>query len=412
MKKKTKWLALILTLMMAISLLATPAAAASGNPYAVPGTSYGGNPYSPVVLGPGTVVKEEQSPYNLIRVFMENQVVVTMDEQFVLNYTATASNITNRGFSSRGGYAWLVEAAVNRAINDKSVTRTASGTCAYGDKVINLATADGKPLPIDYLITNFFRQPVTQIRDLDTVGYTLTYRNGTTATAYAAVQSYGDALPTAPTTSTTPTTPVYFYCDIWNVRDLNDETIEVYLRNGMIVTMEKQMIVDWVDARQRVGKDVSISYWHDRWEMNDDGAAVCVNFCQTLLDALIVQGWTVYPAEAIQPNYSHRAFPSKDVLRQGVATSRVLVRSLDRMRTDDTTSDVTISFNYSYYSPYYGWWTDSVDYQMSFEFICRDRNAATGYNFYSLARPENFLQSYNNVQAVWLTDKELEAIKR
>lgn len=409
MKRKTKWLALILTLMMAISLLATPAMATSYNPYAVPGTSYGGNPYSPVVLVPGTVVKEEQSPYNLIRVFMENQVVVTFDEQLVLNYTSTAS-YANRGFSSTGGYAWLAEAAVQRVLNDKSVVRAADGkSCTYSDKVINLATADGKPMPIDYLITNFFRQPVTQIKDLDVVSYTLTNRNGASTTVRAAVQSYGDAIPTP---STTPTTPVYSYCDIWEVRDLDTETIEVYLRNGMIVTMEKQMVVDWIDARQRLGNDVSISYWHDRWEMNDDGAAVCVNFCQTLLDALIVQGWTVYPAEAIQPNYSHRAFPSKDVLRQGVATSRVLVRSLDRMRTEDTTSDVTIYFDYSYYSPYYGWWTESMDYQMKFEFICRDRNAASGFNVYSLARPENFLQSYNNVQSVWLTDKELEAIRR
>lgn len=401
--KKTKLVALLLTVMMAISLMVAPAAAASGNPYAVPGTSYGGNPYAPVVLGPGTVVKEEQSPYNLIRVFMENQVVVTMDERFVLDYTSTAS-YANRGFSSKGGYSWLVEAAINRALADKSVARSADGkSCTYGDKVINLSTADGKPLPIDYLITNYFRQPVTQIRDLDTVSYTLTYRNGTTTTSYIAVQSYGDE---------TPTTPAYSHYSIWNVRDLDDYTIEVYLRNGMIVTMEKQMIVDWVDARQRLGKDMSISYWHDRWEMNDDGAAVCVDFCQVLLDALITQGWTVYPAEAIQPNYSHRPIPSRDVMSQNATTNQVLIRSLERLRTADTTSDVTIYFDYSYSSPYLGRWTESVDYQMSFEFICQDRNATSGYSFYSLAKPEYFLQSFNNVKSVWLTDKELNALRR
>lgn len=406
--KKTKLLALLLTVAMALSLMVAPAAAASGNPYAVPGTTYGGNPYAPVVLGPGTVVKEEQSPYNLVRVFMENQVVVTMDERFVLDYTSTAA-YTNRGFSSKGGYAWLAEAAINRALNDKSLARATNGTITYGDKVINLSTADGKPLPIDYLVTNFFRQPVTQIKDLDTVCYTLTYRNGTTATSYIAVQSYGDAIPTP---GNSPTTPIYSYCDIWNVRDLDDETIEVYLRNGMIVTMEKKMIVDWVGARQRLGKDLSISYWHDWWEMDDDGADACVNFCQTLLDALIIQGWTVYPAEAIQPNYSHRAYPARDVLSQSATTRQVLVRSLERLRTADTTSDVAICFDYSYYSPYYGRWTDTTEYQMSFEFICRDRTTASGYNFYALTRPEHFLQSFNAVQSVWLTDRELEALKR
>ena len=410
--KKTKLLALILTLMMAISLMATPASAASSNPYAVPGTSYGGNPYSPVVLGPGTVVKEEQSPYNLIRVFMENQVVVTFDEQFFLNYTSTAS-YASRGFSSKGGYAWLAEAAVQRAINDKSVTRSADGkSCTYGDKVINLSTANGEPLPIDYLITNFFRQPVTQIKDLDVVSYTLTSNKGVSTTAYAAVQSYGDAIPTP---SNTPATPAYSYCDIWAVRDLDDENFEVYLRSGMIVTMEKKMVCDWVDARQQIGKDVTVSSWRSRWEMDDDGAAACVDFCQVLLDALITQGWTVYPAESIQPNYSHRAYPAKDVLWQGATSDRVLLRSLERLRTEDTTADVTIYFNHNYNTSF-GRWTDSVGYQMSFEFICQNivpspNSATNNFNFYSLTKPEYFLKCFNAAQSVWLTNKDLALLK-
>lgn len=394
--KKTRMATLFLAVLMAFSLMATPAFAASGS-YAAAGPTYGGNPYAPVILGPGTVVVEEHAEADLIHVFLEDQVVVTMDEKFVLDYTSTAT-YADRGFSSRGGYAWVAEEAVNRILREKMVARAADGkSCTYGDKVIHLSTATGDSLALDYLITNFFRQPVKEIRNLDTVSYTLVYRNGRTATSYISVRSYGDKTPNASTT----------YCDIWQVRDLDDETIEVYLRNGMIVTLKKQMIVDWVDARQQLGNTFGISSWHDRWEMNDEGATACEDFCQTLLDNLIRQGWTVFPAEALEPNYSYRKFPVEDVMWQGVTSSRVLVRSLERLRTEDTASDITIYFDYS---NWYGRWTHSVAHEMRFEFLCRDNNTVSGFNFYDLSRPEYFMRGFNAAQGVWLTDAEVRDI--
>lgn len=405
MKKKPKFVALFLAFVMVFSLMATPAfAATSGNPYATPGTTYGGNPYAPVVLGPGTVVKEEQLP-NLIHVFMENQVVVTMDEQFVLNYTSTAS-YTSRGFSSQGGYAWLAEAAIDRAIRDKSVARAADGkSCIYGDKVINLATADGKPLPIDYLITNFFRQPVTEIRVLDTVSYKLTARNGKTTTSYISVRSYGDAVP-----DTSPTTPTTMDYDIWEVRDLDDGRIEVYLRNGMIVTLEKAMIVDWVNARKALGGRFKMSYWHDRYEMDDESAETCVDFGQKLLDALIAQGWTTYPTDLEDWTYNSWYIPEADLMCEDVGTSRVLVWSLENARGGaGTEAEVTIYFDY--YNAY-GRWTHSTGYTLSFEFLGRVQDQSTGFAFWTLTRPGHFTQAFDAARTFWLTSNELRTIRR
>lgn len=397
--KKTKFVTLLLAMVMAFSLMATPALAASGAAYPASGPTYGGNPYAPVILGPGTVVAEDHSPYGLIHVFLENQVVVTMDEQFVLNYTAT-SGYVDRKFSSRAGYTWLVEEAMNRVTREKTVTRAADGkSLVYGDTVIHLSTATGEALALDYLITNFFRQPVKEIRTLDTVGYTLTYRNGKTATSYISVRTYGDALPSAAV-----------YCDIWTVRELDDYTIEVYLRNGMVVTLEKAMIIAWVDARQDLGWTFDISSWHDKWEMDDEGAATCVDFCQTLLDALIRQGWTVFPAEALEPGYTYRNSLIRDgVMRWDVPTDRVLVRSLERLRSADTTSDVTIYFDYA---NQYGRWTHTVPYAMSFEFLCRSETTASGFNFYNLSRPEYFVRAFKAAQTFWLTDAEIQTISR
>lgn len=393
--RKTKIAALFLAIVMAFSLMTTPAFAASN-------TTYGGNPYAPVVLGAGTVVVEEHSPYDLIHVFLDDKVVVTMDEQFVLNYTSTGTYV-DRGFSSKAGYAWLAESAINLVLREKLVARAADGkSCVYGDGVISLATATGDAMSLDYLVQNYFRQPLpdTGVRTLDTVSYTLTYRGGKTVTSTITVRSYGD---------TTPSISPTYACDIWTVREVDDYTIEVYLRNGIIVTLEKQMIVDWVDARQRLGTTFSIDSWHDRWEMDDEGAAICVDFCPTLLDALILQGWTVFPAEALEPNYSYLAFPVENVMWRGVTSSQVLVRSLERLRTEDTTADVTIYFDYA---NRYGLWTNSTSYQMSFEFICRNDATASGFGFYTLTKPEYCAWSFKAAQSFWLTAQDVRNISR
>lgn len=420
MKKKTKLTALFLALIMALSL-ATPAFAYTPAPTSVNNPSpsvatgaYGGNPYAPVILGPGTVVVEDQN--NLIHVFLEDQVVVTMDVQFVLNYTATG-NYKSRGFSSKGGYAWLAEEAINRALNEKTVARAADGnSCTYGEKATHLSTATGEALPVDYIITAYFRQPVKELRTLDTVSYTLTHQNGKTVTSTITVRAYGEATPTQ--------SSIYALDSIWAVREVDDYTIEVYLRNGMIVTLAKQMVVDWVDSRQNLGKTFGIDSWHDRYEMDDDGAVVCESFCQTLLDDLIRQDWTVFPTKALEPGYEYQAFPATGVMRPDVKSDLVLARAMEKRRTADTSSDITIYFDY--YNRY-GRLTHSVPYQMRFEFICRNivtsasasgagnatKPTVNDFNFYSLAKPEYFLRSYNAAQkAAWLTDAEIAAISR
>lgn len=392
--KKTKIVSLILTLIMAFSL-AIPAAAASDKTYPTPGTTYGGNPYDPVILTDGTVLVEDK--VGLIRVFLDSQVVVTMSEQFMLDYTSTATT-TNRGFTSKYGYAWLAEQTADRLIREKLVTRAADGkSLTYGDKVIHLSTAGSSAMELEYLVKNYFRQPVTEIRTLDTVSYTLTYRNGKTSTSTISVQTYGDTIPSIST-----------YRSIWAVRELDDYTIEVYLRNGMVVTLDKSMIIDWVDARQSLGKTFKITSWHDRYEMDDAGAELCVTFCQELLDELIIQGWTVFPAAALEPGYSYRKFDVRDVMTKGVTMDRVLVRSLERLRTEDTTSDVTIYFDY------YDWngrLYNTVECPMSFEFLYRNENTASGFGFYSLTRPEHFMRAYNAAQNFWLTDDDLRSIE-
>ena len=392
--KKTKIVSLILALIMAFSL-AIPAAAASDKTYPTPGTTYGGNPYDPVILTDGTVLVEDK--VGLIRVFLDGQVVVTMSEQFMLDYTSTATT-TNRGFTSKYGYAWLAEQTADRLIREKLVTRADDGkSLAYGDKVIHLSTAGSSAMELEYLVKNHFRQPVTEIRTLDTVSYTLTYRNGKASTSTISVQTYGDTIPS-----------ISAYRSIWAVRELDDYTIEVYLRNGMVVTLNKSMIVDWVDARQRLGSTFKLDSWHDRYEMDDEGARTCVDFCQELLDELIIQGWTVFPAAALEPGYSYRKFDVRDVMAKDVTMDRVLVRSLERLRTEDTTSDVTIYFDY------YDWngrLYNTVECPMSFEFLYRDTNTASGFGFYQLTRPEYFRWAYNTAQDFWLTDDDLRAIE-
>lgn len=392
--KKTKIVSLILALIMAFSL-AIPAAAASDKTYPTPGTTYGGNPYDPVILTDGTVLVEDK--VGLIRVFLDSQVVVTMSEQFMLDYTSTATT-TNRGFTSKYGYAWLAEQTADRLIREKLVTRAADGkSLTYGDKVIHLSTAGSSAMELEYLVKNYFRQPVTEIRTLDTVSYTLTYRNGKTSTSTISVQTYGDTIPSIST-----------YRSIWAVRELDDYTIEVYLRNGMVVTLDKSMIIDWVDARQSLGKTFKITSWHDRYEMDDAGAELCVTFCQELLDELITQGWTAYPTNLLGQSYDSWWMSTDDVMARGVTTNRVLVRSLERLRTEDTTADVTIYFDY--YNRY-GKWTSTVAHQMRFEFLYRNSATASGFDFYQLTRPEHFRWAYNTAQDFWLTDDDLRAIE-
>lgn len=394
--KKTKIVSLLLALIMAFSL-AIPAAAASDKTYPTPGTTYGGNPYDPVILTDGTALVEDK--VGLIRVFLDGQVVVTMSEQFMLDYTSTATT-TNRGFTSKYGYAWLAEQTADRLLREKLVTRATDGkSLAYGDKVIHLSTAGSNAMELEYLVKNYFRQPVTEIRTLDTVSYTLTYRNGKTSTSTISIQTYGDSIPS-----------ISAYRNIWTVREVDDYTIEVYLRNGMVVTLEKVMIIDWVNARQNLGKTFKLDYWHDRYEMDDAGAELCVTFCQELLDELITQGWTTYPTNLLGQSYDPNSWwmSTDDVMARDVTTSQVLVRSLERLRTENTAADITIYFDYA---NRYGKWTHTVPYSVRFEFLCRNDNTASGFGFYSLTRPEHFMRAYNAAQNFWLTDDDLRAIE-
>ena len=48
---------------------------------------------------------------------------------------------------------------------------------------------------------------------------------------------------------------------------------------------------------------------------------------------------------------------------------------------------------------------------MSFEFLYRDTNTASGFGFYQLTRPEHFRWAYNTAQDFWLTDDDLRAIE-
>ena len=413
---KTKLSAFVLATLMAFSLAVSPAAAASTNPVA-------GNPYAPTTLTDGTVVVEQRPGSNatLIHAFLYPQTVVTMDEQFVLNYTDTTSG-AKRGFSSQTGYEQFVGNTVNWLIQRKLVTRVSDGkSCTYGADAIKLSTTSEEPMAISYLLNNYFRVPAS-VEPLATVSHERTYQNRTTTT-YANVRSYsktGEPLnpnnplfpdnPNYPNVTPPISDPDSYACDIWAVRDLDDGRIEVYLRNGMIVRLEKAMIVDWVDSRNRSSREFGLSYWYNDPGMNDEGAKLCVDFCQDLLDALVLQGWTVYPPdEALKPGYSYRKFPVEDVMWANVTTDQVLMRSLERVRSADTTAEMKIYFDWYDNRGQVDHW---VSYPMSFEFMLRDDDTASGFNFWAMTRSEHFVRCFNKAQDFWLSWSDLQAIRR
>ena len=66
------------------------------------------------------------------------------------------------------------------------------------------------------------------------------------------------------------------------------------------------------------------------------------------------------------------------------------------------------------YFDYYDWngrLYNTVECPMSFEFLYRNENTASGFGFYSLTRPEHFMRAYNAAQNFWLTDDDLRSIE-
>ncbi len=49
---------------------------------------------------------------------------------------------------------------------------------------------------------------------------------------------------------------------------------------------------------------------------------------------------------------------------------------------------------------------------MSFEFMLRDDDTASGFNFWAMTRSEHFVRCFNKAQDFWLSWSDLQAIRR
>lgn len=332
-----------------------------------------------------------------INVFLPGQYMVTMSEQFVCDFAvdgATTANV-KRTVTSNSGHIELAERVIGQLIwTGLMQGPEIDGSYAYNDQIFWVSTDQSCGMKTPDLV-KFHTYVDVDVYVEGVVDLTVVH-DGVMSMSCMTVCRYEEVV--------TNPYPANRY-QIWAVKELDEDRIEVYLENGMIVSFDKAMVVDWMDNRYYLGGSFSLGCGSNDEQIVDQyGQIICLDFFQGLLDSLVVQGWTVYDDESLDPGYTYEAFPVQNVMRADrLAHDSVLTPALEEMRDSDTKAEVEMVFEW--YDC--GEFEHAVQYPATIEFIGYN-NTGNGYDLMSWPTPGGFVYHFYQTRFMQINDWIIE----
>lgn len=381
---KNKFFAFVLAMVMTISLTIPAYASATGccaydapdNPgYTIPGD------WAPTA---DDVIIERRADKAWINVFLPDQRMLAMSEYFLTDVlSAKASDSTVEIVSHNDDCVELAKQIVDQLLASKLVQESPTGDgYTYASDILQVVSPNSWGMPTAELIEEYYTKvPVDVYFDGTAYTNTTDYLYSGWMDLYTYAEAQTEQLP-------------HDYCQIWTVRELDEDRIEVYLENGMIVTMPKAMIVDWADNRYQLGGSFSLDCGSDDEKVGHYDRMLCMEFFRDLLDSLVIQGWTVYPKDALL-GYAYEVTAQKVMIENRLVHDVVLTSALEKDRGDDTRAEVEMVFEWFNR----GEFEHAAQYPVSIEFIGYN-STGNGYELKPLLDPGGIVYLY--YQARWV----------
>lgn len=166
--------------------------------------------------------------------------------------------------------------------------------------------------------------------------------------------------------------------EIYAVRELDEHTFEVFLRNGIIVTLQKSAIVSYVSCMAGPDSLATLSCEVAAGEVDADGAKLVLGIFPHLVETLVSEGYTLYPMGTLEnPPEDFPEFTAERVMRQDHMWHQpILYPWYEDLRGDDTKATTNLLFDFGSYKTRLE--------PITLEFIGPDYAAGDGMTVYQL----------------------------
>lgn len=217
--------------------------------------------------------------------------------------------------------------------------------------------------------------------------------DNSSGTHYSEASPITEANPIVETNAAPASLSIPGAMNIYVIRELDEQTIEVFLESGVIITVDKAAISDY--ASSVVGYTPGIRLNASSDKMDDADIALVLGIFPKLVETLVTSGRTRYPSDMLtRTNERFKPLPAAELMVQNrMEHHEILQPQYEALRGSATKATAVLSITHG---------NLAAKYHIGFEFIGPD-DTGDDMTVYTLTSAADFACYYGKTRFVSLT---------